>query len=123
MRPPASLSEAERSIWVHVVTSNKPEAFRPSDQALLMRHVETVAMSDHAAKKLAADIAKGRMPSSWLSVQERLTKLLITLGRQLRLSPLARTPHKNGRPEPVDPYGNGHAVSAYELMRLQDDPQ
>lgn len=80
MRPPASLSEAERSIWVHVVTSNKPEAFRPSDQALLMRYVETVAMSDHAAKKLAADIAKGRMPSSLLSVQERLTKLLITLG-------------------------------------------
>ena len=42
-----------------------------------------------------------------------------SLCRQLCLSPLARTPHKNGRPEAVDQngHGNGH-VSAYELMRL-----
>ena len=50
-------------------------------------------------------------------------ELLVTLCRQLRLSPLARTPHKNGKPEAVDINGNGHAVSAYELMRLSDDTQ
>jgi len=64
------------------------------------------------------NIAKGR-PSQWLTVQERLLKMLVVLCRQLCLSPLARTPHKNGRPEAVDQngHGNGH-VSAYELMRL-----
>ena len=29
MRPPASLSEAERIIWIHVITTSKPEHFQP----------------------------------------------------------------------------------------------
>ena len=66
---------------------------------------------------------KGR-PSQWLATQERLIKLMISLGRQLRLSPLARSPNKSGHPESVDLHGNGHAVSYYEIeMRLNDDPQ
>ncbi len=122
LHPPASLSEAERSVFVHTVTTNKPEAFKPSDLPLLMRYAETVAASDQAAKMLRDDIAKGR-PSQWLTVQERLLKMLVVLCRQLRLSPLARTPSKNGRPEVFDPAtGNGH-VSAYERMRLADDAQ
>lgn len=93
LRPPPSLSEAERSIWVHTVTAVRLEHFRPGDEPLLMRYCEVVALCDHAAKKLAADIAKGQ-PSQWLTVQERLLKMLVVLCRQLRLSPLARTPHK-----------------------------
>jgi hypothetical protein len=120
LRPPASLSEAERSIWVHVITAARPEHFRPGDEPLLMRFCEVSAACDHAAEKLRTDLAKGRMPSPWLSTQERLLKMLVVLCRQLRLSPLARTPHKDGRPAAVDPYGNGHAVSAYERMALDD---
>ena len=116
-----SLSDAERSIWVHTVTAVRPEHFRPGDEPLLMRFCEVSAACDHAAEKFSVDLAKGQMPSPWLSTQERLIKLLVTLCRQLRLSPLARTPHKNGRPEAVDINGNGHATSAYYLMRLQDD--
>ena len=121
MRPPASLAEAERIIWIHVITSSKPEHFRPGDESLLMRFCEVSAACDIAAEKFRRDLAKGR-PSHWLGTVERLQKLLIPLCRQLRLSPLARTPHKNGRPDVYDPSSNGYAVSAYERMAL-DDPQ
>ena len=118
-----SLSDAERSIWVHVVTAVRPEHFRPGDEPLLTRYCETVAAAAISpARCFAADIAEGR-PSPHLSVQERLLKMLVVLCRQLRLSPLARTPHKNGRPEALDLHSNGHAVSVYEQMRLNDDPQ
>ena len=121
MRPPASLSEAERIIWIHIITTSKPEHFQPGDESLLMRFCEVSAACAVAAGKFRRDLAKGR-PSPWLATQERLLKMLVVLCRQLRLSPLARTPHKNGRPEVFDA-SNGHGrVSAYERMAL-DDPQ
>ena len=83
LRPPASLSEAERSIWVHVITAARPEHFRPGDEPLLMRFCEVSAACDHAAEKLRTDLAKGRMPSSWLSTQERLLKMLVVLCRHI----------------------------------------
>ena len=51
LRPPASLSDAERSIWVHTVTAVRPEHFRPCDEPLLMRFCEVSAACDHAAEK------------------------------------------------------------------------
>lgn len=121
MRPPASLSETERAIWIHIITTSKPEHFQPGDESLLKRFCEVSAAADIAAGKFRRDLAKGR-PSPWLATQERLLKMLVVLCRQLRLSPLARTPHKNGRPEVFDA-SNGHGrVSAYERMAL-DDPQ
>ena len=85
--------------------------------SLLCRYVEVVAMSDHAAERLRIDVMKGR-PSQWLATQERLVKLLISVGRQLRLSPLSRS---SSDPKTLARSGNGHAVpSAYELMKLAD---
>jgi hypothetical protein len=121
MRPPASLSDAERSIWVQIVTRSRPDHFRPDDESLLKRFCEVSAACDHAAGRFRIDLAKGR-PSHWLATVERLQKLLIPLCRQLRLSPLARTPSKNGRPEVFDPNGSNGHVSAYERLAL-DDPQ
>jgi hypothetical protein len=119
LRPPVSLSEAERAVFIATVTAVKPGRLQPYDLPLLMRYCEIVALSDHAAERLRVNVMKGR-PSQWLATQERLTKLLIALGRQLRLSPLARTPNKSGHPPAVDPHGgNGH-ISVYESMRLQD---
>lgn len=106
------------------------QAFRYRGDADMLRRCREVGSQlqhlrvlSRSAEKFRTDLAKGQMPSPWLSTQERLIKLLVTLCRQLRLSPLARTPHKNGKPEAVDINGNGHAVSAYELMRLSDDTQ
>ena len=115
MMPPSSLSDAERTIFAGVVAA--VDHLRPSDLPLLCRYVETVAMSDHAAERLRIDVMKGR-PSQWLATQERLVKLLISLGRQLRLSPLSRA---SSDPKTLARSGNGHAVSAYEMMRLEDD--
>jgi hypothetical protein len=120
LHPPASLNEAQRAVFVHVVTAVKPGHLQGCDLPLLVRYCEIVVMCDHAAKKLAADIVKNR-PSHWLMTHERLTKTQVMLGRQLRLSPLARSPSKNGRAEVIDPYSsNGGRLSVYERMRLQD---
>jgi hypothetical protein len=122
LRPPASLSEAERKVFIDTVTACKPEHFRPSDLPLLSRYAEVVALSDHAAKQLRADAASQPYPpSDCLATQERLIKMLVTLGRQLRLSPMARQPNNPSRPQPSNVSGNS-GVSAYERMRLEDDP-
>jgi len=115
LTPPSSLSDRERTIFASVVAS--VDHLRASDVPLLCRYVETVALSDHAAERLQVNVMKGR-PSHWLATQERLVKLLIVLARQLRLSPLSRS---SSDPKTLARSGNGHAVSAYELMRLEDE--
>jgi hypothetical protein len=55
LRPPASLSEAQRAVFVATVTAVRPEHFQPCDLPLLVRYCEIVAMCDHVGKKLAAD--------------------------------------------------------------------
>jgi phage terminase small subunit len=123
LRPPPSLSDRERDIWVHVVTAARDGHFKSGDEALLSRFCEVSAACDVAAAKFRIDLAKGRMPSPWLTTVERLQKLLIPLCRQLKLSPLSRSPNKSGHPVSVDLHGgNGH-ISVYETMRLADDPQ
>ena len=113
--PPASLSKAERTIFLNVIGGVDRKHFLPTDVPLLSRYCEIAAASDIAAAKLRADIKHGR-PSQWLSTQERLLKLLITLGRQLRLSPLSR---KQVHPLP----GKGGGMSAYDVMRMEDGQQ
>ena len=87
---------------------------------LLCRYVETVALSDHAAERLRANVMQGR-PSQWLATQERLVKLLIVLARQLRLSPLSRS---SSDPKTLARH-NGGVPSYYELMAMEqaDDPK
>jgi hypothetical protein len=117
LTPPSTLSDSERKIFAATVAACGH--LRPSDLPLLRRYVEVVALSDHAAERLRADVMKGR-PSSWLGTQERLVKLLVVLGRQLRLPPISRS---SSHPKTLA-RSNGHAhVSAYELMRLEDDSQ
>jgi hypothetical protein len=110
LMPPSSLSDAERKIFAGVVAAC--DHLRPSDMPLLRRYVEVVAMSDVVAERLRSDVMKGR-PSQWLATQERLVKLLISLGRQLRLSPISRS---SSDPKTLARSGNG-AMSAYEMMR------
>jgi len=115
LQPPSTLSDPERRIFAATLTAC--DHLRASDMPLLVRYCEIVALSDHAAERLRIDVMKGR-PSSWLTTQERLIKLLVILGRQLRLSPLSRS---SSDPKTLARSGNGLAVSAYELMRLEDE--
>ena len=67
------------------------------------------------AERLRADVMKDR-PSPAMAMQERLVKLLISLGRQLRLSPLSRS---DTDPKTLARH-NGGSPSYYESMRLAD---
>ena len=117
LMPPSSLSDREREIFARTVAAC--DHLRASDLPLLRRYCEIVAQSDHAAEKLRTDVMKGR-PSSWLATQERLVKLLVSLGRQLRLSPISRA---SSDPKTLKRH-NGGASSYYDLMALEqaDDP-
>lgn len=55
-------------------------------------------------------------PSHWLATQERLIKVMVTLGRQLRLSPMARQPNNPSR-KPGNGFSSGNV---YERMRLDE---
>ena len=103
LTPPASLSKAEKVIFNDIVNANDARHFRPSDQALLMRYVETVALLDLAAKALHDGVMVNGRASPWLDMRERQIKVLITLGRALRLSPQARQPNLPTR-SPVRPW-------------------
>ena len=113
LTPPSSLSDPERRIFAATVAACGH--LRSSDMPLLCRYVEIVALSDHAAERLRVDVVKGR-PSPWLATQERLIKVLISLGRQLRLSPLSRS---ESDPKTLARH-NGGSPSVYETMRLED---
>ena len=117
LTPPSSLSDREREIFAATVAAC--DHLRASDLPLLCRYVEVVALSDHAAEKLRIDVMKGR-PSQWLATQERLVKLLISLSRQLRLTPISRA---SSDPKTLMRH-NGGAPSYYDLMALEqaDDP-
>jgi phage terminase small subunit len=113
LTPPSSLSDHERKIFAATVAASGH--LRPSDLPLLCRYVEIVALSDAAAERLRADVMKGR-PSPWLATQERLIKAMISLARQLRLSPLSRS---ESDPKTLARH-NGGSPSVYETMRLED---
>jgi phage terminase small subunit len=113
LTPPSSLSDREREIFAATVAASGH--LRSSDLPLLQRYCEIVALSDHAAERLRADVMKSR-PSQWLATQERLIKVLISLGRQLRLSPLSRS---SSDPKTLARH-NGGSPSYYEIMRLAD---
>jgi phage terminase small subunit len=117
LAPPSSLNDAEKKIWAAVVAH--ADHLRQTDTPLLSRYVEVVSLSNHAAEQMRIDHLQGR-PACWLGTQERLVKLMITLGRQLRLSPLSRA---DCDPKTLARSDNG-PVSAYETMRLEhgDDP-
>jgi hypothetical protein len=117
--PPSSLSDPERQIFAATVAAC--DHLRASDMPLLLRYCEIVALSDHAAERLRIDVMKGR-PSSWLDTQARLIKLLVILGRQLRLSPLSRS---SSDPKTLERHNNGRLPSVYEMMALEqtDDAQ
>lgn len=112
LTPPPSLSEPERKIFAATVAAC--DHLRPSDLPLLCRYVEVVALSDHAAERLRTDVMKCR-PSQWLATQERLVKLMVVLGRQLRLSPISRS---SSDPKTLARH-NGGSPSYYELMALE----
>jgi hypothetical protein len=90
LEPPASLSGAERSVFVGLVTACDPDHFRASDLPLLVRYVEAITLADRAALELRnGAVVKGKA-SPWLAVQREAVKAMVALSIRLRLSPQSR---------------------------------
>jgi phage terminase small subunit len=116
LRPPASLSDAERAAFVDIVSTCKPSHFVASDMSLLCRFAEATVLAEEAARHLRDEgpVIAGRV-SPWVTVQEKAVRALVSLSMRLRLSPQARAPNNPTRPQP--------AVSHYDKMRLESNDQ
>jgi phage terminase small subunit len=116
LRPPAKLSELERSVFLDVVGTSRPEHFRPSDMPLLCRYCEAAALGDLAAEHLRMEgpVVGGR-PSPWITVQEKAVRAMVALSMRLRLSPQARAPNT--------PTRRGDVPSVYDRIRLDNESE
>lgn len=95
LEPPASLSEAERTIFTALVASCDPRHFQASDLPLLVRYCEACTLGDLAATELRRDgaVVKGKA-SPWIVIQEKSVRAMVALSMRLRLSPQSRTDPK-----------------------------
>jgi phage terminase small subunit len=118
LRPPPTLSEPERTQFIDVVSSCKPEHFQTSDIPLLLRYCECAVLAQQAATQLRIEgaVVGGRV-NPWAVIQEKSIRGLVSLSMRLRLSPQARAANNPSRPQP-------HQVSHYEKMALgNSDPE
>jgi hypothetical protein len=113
LRPPASLSEAERSLFASLVAANSPGHFKTSDLPLLSQYVQAAVLSDQAVAELRVSPVVNGKPSPWLTLFEKTNRAMVSLSMRLRLSPQARAPNNPSRPQPP--------VSAYERIKVLED--
>jgi phage terminase small subunit len=115
LKPPAYLSDAERKVFLDLVSAVDPRHFQPSDMPLLCRYVEACALGEQAAEHLRRNGAVSfDKASPWIVIQEKAVRAMVALSMRLRLSPQARQANN-----PTRPHG-GNGVSVYERMRLDD---
>jgi hypothetical protein len=94
LRPPPTLTNAERSLFVEIVEACSPKHFVPSDLPLLVSFIQSTLLSRQAIKDAAED-------TTALAVWEKATRMQATLATRLRLAPQARTDPKTvGRQMP-----------------------
>jgi phage terminase small subunit len=104
LRPPETLGERERQLFVDLVAGSKASHFQATDLPLLSRYCELSFLAETAAGRLRNEgpVIGGRT-SPWVSVLEKATKGLVALSMRLRLSPQARSPNNPTRPSPSGP--------------------
>jgi phage terminase small subunit len=111
LKPPESMSEGGRAVFLDLVMSSRPDQFQPTDLPLLVRYCEASAMADRAEGEIAKrPLVKGK-PNPWASHLAAATKTVSMMAMRLRLSPQARAPNNPGR-RPA-------AMSYYERMDFE----
>ncbi len=120
LRPPPTLSEPERNLFVAIVGNCSHDHFRASDLPLLSRYCEASVLAERAAQQLRdAPVINGK-PSPWLAVREKATRELVALSMRLRLSPQARSKgHALPAKSRTDPGGLG--VGWWQLQNEDGD--
>lgn|SRR5262249_2645595 len=81
--PPATLTKAERSLFVEIVEACSPKHFAPSDMPILISFIQSTLLSRLAIKKAGKDAAA-------LATWEKATRMQATLATRLRLAPQSR---------------------------------
>ena len=99
LEAPASLSESERSLFDHLVSTCERDHFSSSDLPLLQRYVESSVLADRAAEELRRSPIIDGKPSPWVAIYEKAARVLVQLSLRLRLSPQARAPRHMRAPE------------------------
>jgi hypothetical protein len=111
LKPPSDLGPDERAVFLDLVTSNKPEHFKPSDSALLCAYTRAVVLERRSAAELAAGDDKAVV--RWNAA----TKAMVSLSMRLRLSPQSRASNTPTRPgSKVE-----RPLSVYERMSLEGE--
>jgi hypothetical protein len=77
LRPPPTLSEAERTAFVEIVNSCDPKHFVRSDLPLLCRYAEASVLAERAAHELRQGAVIGGRPSPWIAVQEKSVRAMV----------------------------------------------
>jgi hypothetical protein len=127
LRPPAELTASEKQIFIHIVSTNKPEHFAPSDLPILVAYVHACALESVLARKLAAENTTKRKPPAdhdykILLRWERVCRVMTALCQRLRLSPQSRTPtHSAPRSSPtLEQQQQSMPSNYYDQMKLQN---
>jgi hypothetical protein len=68
------LSDAERTVFVDLVTTCDPTHFQPSDLPLLCRYCEAAVLAEQAALELRRGAVVDGKPSPWITIQEKAVK-------------------------------------------------
>ena len=113
LRPPDTLTDAQRRCFVDLVASLPAFHFKPSDLALLCRYAEAAAAAERAAFEMEQPggmVTDDGKVSPWFHVHQQATKTLNALALRLRLGPQSRA-LKQSKREPAP-------VSVYDRMRL-----
>lgn len=111
LKPPETMSEAARKVFLDTVLGSKPEHFQATDLPLMVRFCEANAMAERAeAETVKKPVIKGK-PNPWFAILAQSNKTATALAMRLRLSPQARAPNNPSRPAPP--------VSYYDRMQLE----
>ena len=113
LRPPASLNEAERELFLSLVAANPPQHFKSSDLPLLTQYCAAAVLNDQATAELRITPIVNGKPSPWLAIYEKTNRAVVALSMRLRLSPQARAPN--------NPTRASRPASAYERIALDEE--
>lgn len=111
LKPPATMSEPARKVFVDLVMGSKADQFRATDLPLLVRYCEAAATAERAEAEIARKpLIKGKA-SPWIGILGQATKVMSALSMRLRLSPQARAPN--------NPTRRTAPMSYYERLDLE----
>jgi phage terminase small subunit len=114
LRARSALSPEVKLLWTELVSSMPHSHFRDSDAPLIEQYCQAIALARQAYAHLNEEgsVVSGRA-NAWLVVLEKAHRSSVALSMRLRLSPQSRLDRKAVK--------DGGPVSAYQLMRMQQD--